>query len=347
MRASVLSLIVFLTTPGLHADLGPEMCRALHELVAEREPEGPGVAGAVMVGGEVACEAISGLGSVPGGSPVDRRTPFYIASLAKPMTAAAVLRLVAAGTIGLDDSVRSRIPELPEIYGEVTVRNLLRHESGVADHFDHLSEDQLDGLTNGEVLEFLSTRPVLEHEPGARWSYSSSGYVLLAEIVRRQAGLPYAEWMAEQMFSPAGMLDARVGREGSPAARAYVSDDGHWRSTPVGVATEGPGGIYASLADLEKWFAATRRGETIAPEFLVQAVAPTLTSAGSLTPFTLAFQVEDLRRGRYYAGAFGNLGGNRHAFVWSPDQDVAFILLAARPDVDPKPLLAILASGGE
>lgn len=339
MRSILIPFILVLSiTIDTDAYGGDPACQALGELLHAADADGPAVGGAVVRDGVVECEGVTG-GREPGGSAIDRHSPFYIASLAKPITASAILRLAAEGEISLDDPVRRFVSELPATYDSVTLRHLLRHESGTPDHFDHLPPERIDGLSNDQVLAFLRERP-LEHEPGSTWSYSNSGYVLLAEVVERVTDQAFEAWIEAHVFEPFGMRDASIGKPPVSAVRGFERDENdEWQPTPVAPRTVGPGGIYASLSDLEAWFLALRRGDAIPAEYLVQAIAPTLTGPGKLTPFTIAFQVEDLRRGLYYAGSFGILGGNHHTFMWLPDRDAAIIVLAARPDLPPASII--------
>ena len=132
-------------------------------------------------------------------------TEYRTASVAKPFTAVAVLQLVAAGKLSLDSSVRAYERELPPAYDRVTLRDLLRHTSGVRhyrDDAEFVTMRHCDSLQ--EALAIFAADP-LEHAPGEKITYSSYGYVLLGLAVERVSGRPYADYEQAAVFERAGM----------------------------------------------------------------------------------------------------------------------------------------------
>ena len=145
------------------------------------------------------------------GVPATAGTVYDIASVSKLLTAAAVLQLVDAGRLRLDDDIASLLAAFPNAdHGRrITVQQLLSHTSGLADYEQADTERVLTegkALTTAFVLEFLRDRP-LEFEPGSRWSYSNTGFYLLALVVEQVSSRSFANYVREEVALPLGLAD--------------------------------------------------------------------------------------------------------------------------------------------
>src|SRR5690606_39189370 len=123
-------------------------------------------------------------------------TIFEAGSVSKQFTAAAIILLALDGALDLEDDVREYVPELPDYGSGITIRHLLNHTSGLRDWG---SVAAIAGWPRGarththdHVLDILSRQRALNFEPGTEYSYSNSGYNLLAIIVGRVSGMPFA-----------------------------------------------------------------------------------------------------------------------------------------------------------
>lgn len=136
-----------------------------------------------------------------------------IASATKPMVAAAVLQLVEAGTIDLDDTIDAWFPDLPRAR-DITVQMLLQHTSGIPDYLD---SDAYDALPDGPnhpwphdgAVDAAASLP-RAFEPGARHDYSNSNYHLLGLIVEDETGDDLHEVIARDVLEPAGTGQIRL-----------------------------------------------------------------------------------------------------------------------------------------
>jgi CubicO group peptidase (beta-lactamase class C family) len=147
-------------------------------------------------------------------------TVFQLASVSKPITAIAVMRLVEAGRLSLDDTALEWLPGLPASWSAITVRHLLAHRSGVPDYIANVPVAQiprLEGLTNAGLLQRFAQDARLDFVPGSAPAYSSSNYVLLAEIIARSARQPYADHLRTTIFEPLGMRSTFVAGAEVPA----------------------------------------------------------------------------------------------------------------------------------
>ena len=149
----------------------------------------------------------------PDGAPVDPETVFLVASITKPIVAAGAMLLVERGRICLDDLVARLVKGFgKQAKGEVQVRHLLTHTSGLPD----MLEENLDlraELAPLDVFVERICRVKLLFRPGTRISYQSCGIAMLGEIVRRVEGVPIREWLSREIFGPLGLADTSLGMQ--------------------------------------------------------------------------------------------------------------------------------------
>jgi CubicO group peptidase (beta-lactamase class C family) len=189
-------------------------------------------------------------------------TVFEAGSVSKQFTAAAILLLAQAGKLKLDDPVRDYVPELPD-YGspEITLRHLLHHTSGLRDWGTvTYAAGWPRGSrvhTHAHVLDVLSRQKSLNFPPGTEYSYSNSGYNLLAVIVQRVSGKTFAQYTRDMIFEPLGMTHTEwrddYTRIVKSRAVAYgKAPDGFHMQMPF-ENVHGNGGLLTTVGDLLKW----------------------------------------------------------------------------------------------
>jgi CubicO group peptidase (beta-lactamase class C family) len=222
----------------------------------------PGAAVLLLHNGQTVIRRGYGLADLEQGAPVTPATNFRLASVTKQFTAAAILLLAEEGLLGLDHPARRWLPSLPAASDAVTIRQLLTHTSGLIDYEEVIPASMTAQLHDSNVLELLETQDRAYFPPGTAWRYSNSGYALLALIIERASGRPFAEFLRERIFQPLGMTGTVAHQEGvsTVANRAFGYSDvnGAWERTDQSPtsAVQGDGGIYSSIDDLAKWDAA-------------------------------------------------------------------------------------------
>ena len=141
-----------------------------------------------------------------------KSTVFDTASLAKHVTGLAVAMLARDGRFSLDDDIRKHVPEVPDFGETIRVRHLLHHTSGLRD-FPGLmllgDWHDYDVITLEQVIALVEQQKELNFSPGTEYTYSNTGYSLLAEMIQRVTGQTLAEWAKDNLFSPLGMHDSR------------------------------------------------------------------------------------------------------------------------------------------
>jgi len=221
--------------------------------------------GVVLIadGDRVVWEAAGGLADRDAGVANSMDTRFNLGSLNKMFTAVAVLQLMEEDLLTLEGTVVEYLPDYPnrEVAEQVTVEQLLTHTSGLGDVFtEEFNADPHTYRATEDYLPLFADEP-LQFTPGERFAYSNAGYVVLGLIIERLSGLSYADYVATEIFEPAGMLSAGmfdVEEEAADMAVGYTTQDIRGYETGVLQANTSmmpgrgfaAGGGYATAGDL-------------------------------------------------------------------------------------------------
>lgn len=170
--------------------------------------------GSVLVAeqGKVLMDTAFGLANMELGVRNTPDTRFRVASVTKQFTAMAVMMLARDGNLDIGDPIAKYLDSLPPSWGGITIHHLLRHTSGISDY-----EEWFGGYTTQEYSDYMSqahaparilrdakARP-LDHEPGTKFRYSNSAYIVLGYIIERASGMPYDEFLRTRIHEPLGM----------------------------------------------------------------------------------------------------------------------------------------------
>ena len=233
--------------------------------------------------GEIVSKGAYGWRDAENTLPVQEDTIFEMASVTKMFTATAVMLLVRAGKLRLDDELAGYFPEFP--CAGVTIRHLLTHTGGIPDYdVEKLVAPVLEKEKRipscGEVIRLMresEEKPV--GAPGERFCYSDIGYALLADTVEKVSGVCFEDFLKKNVFEPAGMKDSGIfhtRRDGRPSdrfARNMVLEDGDYvpsdvsKSTaPYVVGSDGLNGcdyLYTTIFDMLAWDRALREEKVL------------------------------------------------------------------------------------
>ena len=225
-------------------------------------PAGPGCAVGVSFSGEPVLTAAYGMADLEHDVAITPESVFEPGSVTKQFTAAAVLLLAQQGKLALDDPVRKYIPEVPDYGTPITIRHLLNHTSGLRDWGN---VEAIAGwprttreYTHAHVLEILARQKSLNYPPGAEYSYTNSGFNLLAILVERVSGQSLPEFTREQIFQPLGMSSTQwrddFRRIVPNRAIAYAATKGGgFRQDMPFEDVFGNGGLLTTVGDLLRW----------------------------------------------------------------------------------------------
>ena len=252
------SLIVLLASVAFcRAELSFEEGATKH-LQEVTQGDSPGVAVLVARDGKIVFQGGFGLADLEKKTPVTTETKFRIGSITKQFTAAAILKLTEQRKLAVTDPLSKFFPDFPR-GGEVTLRHLMTHTSGI-----HSYTDKPDFLTKvsqriepAALIESFKNDP-LDFAPGAGFHYNNSAYFLLGEIVAKVSGKPFGDYLRDTFFEPLGMKDTGIFVNANPppgTARGYSAGDGKitpaldWDMSWAGSA----GALYSTVGDLFRW----------------------------------------------------------------------------------------------
>jgi CubicO group peptidase (beta-lactamase class C family) len=212
-----------------------------------------------------------GLANRSRGERVTLDTSFNLASMGKMFTGVAAAQLVEAGKLRFADRIGTYLPQLPASLRSITVAQLLDHTSGLGDFFGDPGYERLRPrlTTLGAYLPLVS-REKLQFRPGARWSYSNSGFLLAGLVIEKVSGERYDEYLARHVWKRAGMAHTGCySRSHLPPFAAIGYQDGGATNTsslaPVGTSA---GGCYSSARDLLSFARALESGRLIGRELV-------------------------------------------------------------------------------
>jgi CubicO group peptidase (beta-lactamase class C family) len=259
LTAPAAAALVLLAAP---AQAQPDPGARVDSLFAAwNDPRSPGCALAVAQNGQPVLARAYGSANLEHGIANTPGTVFEAGSVSKQFTAAAIVLLARQGKLSLDDDVRRHVPEVPDYGTRITLRHLLNHTSGLRDWGSVM---QLAGwprgtriYTHAHTLDVVSRQKALNFPPGSEYSYSNTGYNLLAMIVERVSGVSFSEFTRRELFQPLGMTKTEwrddFTRTVPGRASAYTLDGGAWHLQMPFENVHGNGGLLTTVEDLLRW----------------------------------------------------------------------------------------------
>lgn len=228
-------------------------------IIKDLYPNGePGVATCLICNGKILLEKGYGLADLQTKENNTSDTNFRMASVSKQFTAMCILMLTEKKALALNDSLNKFFSDLPASIRQITVHQLLNHTSGIVDYELFIPPGQQKQILDNNVLQLIKQNGFVYFSPGKKFKYSNTGYCLLALIVEKVSGKPYADFIRENIFQPLQMNNSRMYEPGKDIPfRAYgyhpVNNVFEFADQNLTSATQGDGGVYASLNDYTKW----------------------------------------------------------------------------------------------
>lgn len=269
---------------------------------------------------------------------------FNAGSVSKQFTAAAVLLLASDGKLALDDDARKYLPELPAHERPITIDQLLSHTSGLRDFraTDWLTGRDALPQNNTDVLAYAARQRGLNHTPGESHLYTNTGYALLAIVVERAGGQPFAEFTRERLFKPAGMertqweTDAQrlVPSRSVGYAEAEPADgrSARFALSPTARHVVGNGGLLTTVGDLLRWNEALQH-DAFGAQLAAQLEQRARLHNGTELDYARGVFVGHYRGLREVQ--HGGFTGTYRAWLgFYPEEDLSVALLCNGADVD-------------
>ena len=208
MRRIVTALLAFALTTALHAqELPAEMRASIDKAAADilAKTGAPSASIAVVRDGKIVYTHAYGIANLETKLPASPQMRYSIGSISKQFTAAAILMLAEEGKLSLDDKVIRWLPDLTRA-GDVTIRQILSMTSGYQDFWpqDYVMPMMMQPVTAPEIAAGWAKK-ALDFEPGAKWQYSNTNYVIAGMIAEKVAGMPLLDYLQKRVFVPLKM----------------------------------------------------------------------------------------------------------------------------------------------
>jgi len=243
----------------------------------------PGAAVAIIHNGKLTFKNAYGMANLEHRIPLRTNSVFNIGSVSKQFTAFCIALLEKEGKINIEDDVRKYIPKLPDYGKRIKLRHLVYHTSGLRDHqmLIYLGGMDVGKLHSPEkvVTQILCRQKNLSFDPGEKYAYSNSGYLLLGEVVRRASGLSLREYAQKMIFKPLGMDDSFYHNN----FRSIINDRA-WSYYPDGKGgylnyidrydLVGDSGVYTTVEDLVLWDQNVYKASVGVPEMITKILSP-------------------------------------------------------------------------
>ena len=333
-------------------------------LFTERYAPQPNPGGAVLIlkGDSIIFDKGYGIADTELNTQIDGNTFFNIASVSKQFTAVAILKLAQEGKLDINKSiydvhpnVNKYLPKDKNVFKGVTVAHLMSHASGIPDSRPRTDRNFVLTCTDMQSIEYMKDLKELKFEPGTQYDYQNPTFQLLYVMIESLSGMPFEQYMKENIFTPAGMDESvyfQADREIPRMSHGYIpqndtipAEEKVFRQYDYGeesfFATKADGGIYTSTHEFAKWEKALRNNTILNAETTQAAHSPQNNVSGSefcsyqnrpYTSYGYGWFIEDqpgMPRKVYHTG---DNGGYQIYAARFPEKDLLFLVFENRND---------------
>jgi D-alanyl-D-alanine carboxypeptidase len=344
-----LSLSISLTTHSqeipvqslLHAEFRPALDERIKGMMARQHI--PGMAIVVIKDGLVIERRGYGVADLKTRANVGADTAFPIGSVTKQFTATAIMLLVEAGKLDLDQPIRQYLSDLSPSWQPLTLRQLLSHTSGLSETYDW-------GKVKNpkDILKFGN--PTLDFPPGESWSYSNTGFLIAGQIIEAVSGQSYQDFMRDRIFQPLGMDHTQAAVTPVPKlAMGYVwnnallnhsfgeSDLTGWQWA------DAAGNIISTATDMTQWAEALNAQKLLTPASYEQLWSATALKNGRRVPYGLGWSVGNFNQHLHIEHG-GQIAGYASGFYRLPSDRLDVIVLTNQAGADGVSIARSIAS---
>lgn len=262
---------------------------------------------------------------------------FRIGSITKTFTAAAILKLGAAGKLSLDDPLSKFLPDFPS-GGKISLAELLDHTAGVSDAWD---ADPTKPQVTGSLVKLIAGHAP-DFSPGTAWAYSNSGYILLGAVIEKVTGQPWHAAIHSLLAQPLGLSQTAYYPDEAVvpgSVLGYSQDDrGNVIRAPY-ASISGPGAagaLTSTVDDLFRWMRALATGRALPPRLYEAMSSAKATTTGTPVPYGYGLMLGTVR-GEPVVEHNGGIEGFASQLTYWPKQHVTVVVLANSDAGSPNP----------
>ena len=312
------------------------------------KPDSPGCALAIIKDGEIIYKRGYGMANLEFDIPIAPTTVFDIGSTSKQFTAMCVVLLARQGKLSLDDDIREHLPEFPQYERSVSISHLIHHTSGIRDYLtlmDLAGMQYENEYPDNEIIDLICRQEELNFLPGEEFLYSNSGYVLLAEIVKRVSGISLRSFAEEWIFAPLGMKNTHFHDDFTEIvknrATGYSPKDENGYQICMSIFDiVGDGCVYTTVEDLYLWdqnFYHNMIGG-YGDDLIKEITTPGKLNNGELLEYAFGLELGEMK-GNHAISHGGGWAGYRSDMIRFPEARISVICLSNCSAMNPSKLV--------
>lgn len=328
IRSLTVVLVVLVSvTVAAQQPIDPAAIRTFEKFV-EREMKRDRMTGlsVAVIQGDAVWARGFGLAEVENQVPATEKSSYRMASVSKPMTAVAALKLAEMGKLDLDAPVQTYVPYFPRKNKTVTVRQLLSHLGGISHYRDYRVEGNIrEPKTVRESIAIFENFDLI-NEPGTAYSYSSYGYNLIGAAIEGASGRKYEDVMRDFVWTPAGMTDTRMDSTVDIIPHRVtgyrLENDELKRSTFIDISSRfAAGGTRSTVVDMVRFARALDQGKLLPADWIDRMWTSAHTSAGRFVNYGLGWTVFSVN-GHFQVNHSGSQQETRTLLIYFPARDL-------------------------
>ncbi|HET6511603.1 MAG TPA: serine hydrolase domain-containing protein [Candidatus Kapabacteria bacterium] len=330
MHKFVACLLLVLLSSQLHAQpvIKGAQAEKIDQHLQNLVPFGFSGAIAIEKDGELILKKAYGLADRQTKQPLTESTPFIIGSLAKQITAAAILKLESEGKLRVIDALSKFWPDAPKQTRDLTLHQLMSHSSGLP-YFSNSS--LMEQKPRAEKMhELLQLEP--QFTPASQFSYSNPGYTLLAGVIEKASGMSFENYLRTKFFTPLGMSETGFVSESSrwthgPHSYSDGNDEGPLSGWQEGAEFAGAGNVISTIGDMYKWETALSTSKVLPDTSRAKLFTAHIATQGK-NGYGYGWNVNQTIRNTRIVAHAGDLGGYNSDFRRYIDEGYTIIFLS-------------------
>ncbi len=268
-------------------------------------------------------------------------TIFHMASISKQFTAYSIVLLARQGKLSLDDDIHKYLSWFPDLKEKITIRNLLNHTSGIRDQWQLLaiSGTRLDDVIKQEhIIKILSKQRALNFKPGEQYSYSNSGFTMLAEIVKSVTGQLLRKFTDSAIFKSLGMNNTHFHDDYTEIVknRSYSydrTDSDHFANSILSYSNAGATSLFTNINDMSKWIMNFYDHKVGDQKDIDQLTQKGKLNSGKELTYALGIVSDTYKGWRQFSHGGADAGYRTYLTVF-PDLKMGFIVFSNVGDFD-------------